>query len=174
MGIINKTEELLLSFTSELPHIICLSEHHLKDYEINTISLNQYILASQYSRKNFRQGGVCIFIRKNIQFSKINNMVNCKEKDLELCAIPLHLLNMCIVCVYRAPSGYFLYFLKNLEEFLNKLNRNSKNIIICEDVNINYIINNSYKEQLDSLMVSYGLYSILHFQLGLFITRLPQ
>jgi hypothetical protein len=30
-GIINKTKELLLSFTSELPHIICLSEHHLKD-----------------------------------------------------------------------------------------------------------------------------------------------
>jgi hypothetical protein len=53
-GIINKTEELLLSFTSELPHVICLSEHHLKDYEINTISLKEHILASQYSRKNFR------------------------------------------------------------------------------------------------------------------------
>jgi hypothetical protein len=68
-GIINKTAELLLSFTSELPYIICLSEHHLKDYEINTISLNQYILASQYSRKNFRQGGAFIFVRKNVQFS---------------------------------------------------------------------------------------------------------
>jgi hypothetical protein len=53
-GIINKTE-LLLSFTSELPHVICPSEHQLKDYEINTIALNEYILASQYSRNNFRQ-----------------------------------------------------------------------------------------------------------------------
>jgi hypothetical protein len=50
-GIINKTEELFLSFTSELLHIICLSEHHLKVYEINMVSLNQYILASQYSIK---------------------------------------------------------------------------------------------------------------------------
>lgn len=72
-GIINKTDELLLSFTSVLPHVICLSEHHLKDFEINTISLNQYILASEYCRKNFKQGGVCIFIQKSVQFSKINN-----------------------------------------------------------------------------------------------------
>jgi hypothetical protein len=70
-------------------------------------------------------------------------MVNGKEKNLQLCAIQLHLLNMCIVCVYRAPSGDFLYFIKNLKDFLNKLYRNSKNII-C-DVNINYFINNSYK-----------------------------
>jgi hypothetical protein len=69
--------------------------------------------------KDFTQGGVCIFIRKNVQFSKINNMVNCKEKGLELCAIQLNLLNthMCIVCVYRFPSGDFLYFIKNLERF---------------------------------------------------------
>jgi hypothetical protein len=78
-GILNKSEELLLSFTSELPHIICLSEYHLKDYEINMVSLNQYILASQYSRKNFRQGGVCTFMNKNVQFSNINNVANCKE-----------------------------------------------------------------------------------------------
>jgi hypothetical protein len=100
-------------------------------------------------------------------------MVNCKKKDLELCAIQLHLLNMCIVCVYRAPSGDFLYFIQNLEYFLNKLYRNSKNII-CGDVNINYFINNSYKQQLDSLMASYGYIALLHFQLGLVITRLAQ
>jgi hypothetical protein len=76
-------------------------------------------------------------------------MVNCKEKDLELCAIQLNLLSMCIVCVYTAPSGDFLYFIKYLEDFLNKLYRNSKNII-CGDANINYFINNSYKQQLNS------------------------
>jgi hypothetical protein len=65
-GIINKTDELLLSFTSEIPHIICLSEHHLKDFEINTVSLNQYVLASEYCRNNFKQGGVCIFVQKSV------------------------------------------------------------------------------------------------------------
>jgi hypothetical protein len=57
---------------------------------------------------------------------KSNNVPNCKEKDFELCAIQLISLNVCIVCVYRAPSGDFPYFLKNLEDFLNKLYRNLK------------------------------------------------
>jgi hypothetical protein len=70
-GINKKTDELLLSFTLELPHIICLSEHHLKDYEISAVSM-----------KNIRLGGVCIFVKENVQFSKINNTANCKEKDL--------------------------------------------------------------------------------------------
>jgi hypothetical protein len=90
-------------------------------------------------------------------------MTNCKEKDLELCAIQLISINMCIVCVYRAPSGDFIYFLKNLEDFLNKLYRNLKNIIICGDVNKNYLINNNYKQQLHSLLASYGLYSTITF-----------
>jgi hypothetical protein len=38
-GINNKIDELLLSFT-ELPHVICLSEHHLKEFEITIISLD--------------------------------------------------------------------------------------------------------------------------------------
>lgn len=30
--IINKIEELLFSFTTGLPHLVCLLEHHLKDH----------------------------------------------------------------------------------------------------------------------------------------------
>jgi hypothetical protein len=70
---------------------------------------------------------------------------------------------VCIVCAYRAPSGDFPYFLKNIENTLNKLYRNSKNIIICGNVNINYLTNNNYKQQLDSLLASYGLYSTVTF-----------
>jgi hypothetical protein len=85
------------------------------------------------------------------------------QRDLELCAIQLISLNVCIVCVYRAPSGDFPYFLKYMEDTFNKLYRNSKNIIICGDVNINYLTNNNYKQQLDSLLASYGLCSTVTF-----------
>jgi hypothetical protein len=56
-----------------------------------------------------------------------------------------------------------LIFLKNIEDILNKLYRDSKNIIICGVVNINYLTNNNYKQQLDSLLASYGLYSTITF-----------
>jgi hypothetical protein len=94
----------LLSFTPA--HIICLSEHHLKEFEINTISLEQYELANTYCRKKFKQGSVCIYVQKNIKLKNINNIVNHEEKDLELCGVHVNSLNMCIVCIYRAPTGF--------------------------------------------------------------------
>jgi endonuclease/exonuclease/phosphatase family metal-dependent hydrolase len=38
-----------------------------------------------------------------------------------------------------------------------------KNIIICGDVNINDLVNTNYKQQLSSLLASYGLYSTVTF-----------
>jgi hypothetical protein len=36
-------------------------------------------------------------------------------------------------------------------------------IIICDDININYLNDSSHKQQLDSLLASHGLYSIIQF-----------
>jgi hypothetical protein len=45
----------------------------------------------------------------------------CKEKDLEVFAVRLHLPahKICVIAIYRAPSGNFQYFLQNLNELLN-------------------------------------------------------
>jgi hypothetical protein len=98
----------------------------LKEFEITIISLDQHTLASKYCRTNFQQGGMCIYVRKSIQFTNIYNLVTCKEKDLELCGIQVHSLDMCIVCIYRAPTGDFYYFLENFDKILDKLFENSK------------------------------------------------
>jgi hypothetical protein len=36
-GLLGKTEELLSSLLFDPPHIICLTEHHLKDFGVNSI-----------------------------------------------------------------------------------------------------------------------------------------
>jgi hypothetical protein len=59
--------------------------------------------------------------------------------------------------------SYFSYFLSSLETILNQLYANSINIIICGDININYLNNTYNKLQLDSLLASYGLHSIVDF-----------
>jgi len=69
----------------------------------------------------------------------------------------------CILCVYRPPTGNFSYFLSSLESILNQLYTNSINIIICGDININYLDNTNSKLQLDSLLLSYDLYSMVDF-----------
>ena len=68
-----------------------------------------------------------------------------------------------ILCVYRPPTGNFSYFLSSLESVLNQTYSNSINIIICGDININYLDNTNNKLQLDILLASYELYSIVGF-----------
>ena len=68
-----------------------------------------------------------------------------------------------VLCVYRPPSGNVEYFLTSLEQILNQLHTNSTNIIICGDININYLDNTNNKRQLDALLASYGLYSLVVF-----------
>ena len=69
----------------------------------------------------------------------------------------------CVLCVYRPPTGNFSYFLSSLEAILNQLYTNYINIIICGDISINYLNNTNNKHQLDSLLASYILYSIVDF-----------
>lgn len=83
------------------------------------------------------------------------------EKDFEVCAVQLHLLSciVCIITIYTSPSGNFSYFLKNLEPILNSIYSNSIDLIISEDLNINYLNDNYTKQLLDSLLASHYLYS---------------
>ena len=45
----------------------------------------------------------------------------------------------------------------------NKIHHNFNDIILCGDFNINYYINSTLKQSLDSLITSYGLSSIVNF-----------
>jgi hypothetical protein len=81
-----------------------------------------------------KNGSVSIFVQHNMQF--------CIDQDIEVCAIKLHHCtnNICILTVYRAPTGNFLYFSNSLEAILNKIYTKSTNIILCGDININYLM----------------------------------
>ena len=52
-SVINKIDELYMHMQIDgiAPHLICLTEHHLKQPEINNFSLKGYKLASEFCRK---------------------------------------------------------------------------------------------------------------------------
>jgi hypothetical protein len=59
------------------------------------------------------------------------------------------------ITVYKVPSGYFPYFLSALRAILSKIYAKSINILLCGDININYLdIMGSNKLKLDSLLAS--------------------
>jgi hypothetical protein len=64
MRIKGKINEFMLQLLTEAPHLICLTEHHLKDYEIDVTPISNYKLGAKYCREKLKNGGVCIYIQK--------------------------------------------------------------------------------------------------------------
>ena len=73
------------------------------------------------------------------------------EKDVEICAVKLEIQTsvFCIIAVYRSPSGNFNLFLETIDIVLQFLYSPSLGIIICGDLNINYLVLNEQRKQLD-------------------------
>jgi len=120
-GLKNKIDELVLTIDSEMPHLICIMEHHLNYSEIVVASIPNYNLAAKYCRTSLKCGGVCIYMQKNLKYTNINLLKYCKEQDLETVAVNLKLFckNVIILCIYRSPGGNLVYFLDQLDSILN-------------------------------------------------------
>jgi exonuclease III len=110
-------------------------------------------------------GGVCMFIRKYFSFSVISIKEFCKDKELEACALRLYFLHfkVCIITVYRSPNGNFQYFVKGLENITNKIYKHDVQLIICGDININYLIESKEKQELNNTLNSYNPVSVINF-----------
>jgi hypothetical protein len=78
-------------------------------------------------------------------------------------SIGLNIDKLCILTIYRSPKGDFTNFLKRLDLILQKIYNNKCNIIICGDVNVNYLIDNNGRSQLDAVLHSYNLAGIFKF-----------
>jgi exonuclease III len=137
----------------------------LNEAELQLIHLTDYLLGAKYCRKTFLKGGVCIFVSKHLKYKIINTDEYNIDKDIETCAIQLDSIynKVCVLTIYRSPKGNFKNFLKQLDLILQKLYKNKHNIIICGDVNVNYLSDNRDKSQLNAVLHSYNLSSIVKF-----------
>jgi exonuclease III len=160
-----KTDEIWQTFESNLPQVLCFTEHHLKTYQIDNVFFQNYQLGATFCREKYKNGGVCIYVHETLRFSKINTHKFCQEKDIEFCAIKLHLCHsiVIILSIYRSPSGNFDNFFIKLEAFLNDIKAGPKNLIICGDFNIDFSSESTHKQLLNSLLATYGLSSTVQF-----------
>jgi len=164
-GLINKTDKLISSMFPVPPHILCLNEHHLKDTEINQINIERFKLCTAYCRKTMKKGGVCIFAQNGLICSKIDVKKYCSDQDIEICMINLQTIytRLHIMVVYRAPTGDFNVFLNRLDDLIKSIYKTKSNLIICGDINIDYLSENNRKKQLDSMLQTYNLTATVNF-----------
>jgi hypothetical protein len=132
MGFKGKIDELMIPLHNKAPSLICLTEHHLKDHEINAIHVKKYNLGSTFCIIKLKNGGLCIYIREELKFYAINLHKYCKEQDLEFAIqIKINEVKIIIFSIYRAPSDNFDYFTNKLDHVLNSFLKYNLEFIIC-------------------------------------------
>jgi exonuclease III len=172
-GLGSKSDELLCSIVSTNinPHLICLSEHHLTSQNLSFINIQNYVLESRYTPTSLRslhiclQGGVCIYVRSDLNFTTINVTQFCDEMNIEICAIKIttRKTNIIVLCIYRSPSGNFDHFVNTLDTALKSLYKSKLEFILCGDFNVNFLEDGVCKLQLALLMQSYNIFHTVEF-----------
>jgi hypothetical protein len=154
-----------MHFSDCVPQVLCFTEHHLKEFQINNTSINCYNLGAFYCSKTQKSGGVGIYVHDTLSCTPIDLAEYCNEQDFEACALKFKALNsvFCILCIYRPPAVNFGIFILRMESLLNKLYTNSINIIIYDDININYLKATNYKTKLNTLLATYNLHTVVNF-----------
>jgi len=117
MDMLNKTEELISFLYPDFPQVLCLTEHHLKPSEIDFMYMDQCKLGTKFCKKYFKNGQVSTFVHNTLQCININLDEFCNEQDNQACAVRIKIssLTICIISIYRPPTGNFLHFLYTLD-----------------------------------------------------------
>lgn len=140
--------------------IVMLSEHWLSYDETCFCKIDNYRLASSFSRSIYIHGGVCIFVRNDILFEKIDvlNEHN-MEKHIETCCIKLLKQKSIILCIYRSPCGDINIFKNNISAMLLILSEKFRTfkLVIGGDFNIDFNTESKLNQDMIELFSSFGL-----------------
>jgi len=156
----DKLSQLSNILYSELPHVIlvCITEHHLKDFEMDMMTIEYYKTGAKFCRHQYKNGAARTFVHESINFDSISTHHICKQKDLEICAVKLNLpkIKTVIITTYRSPNGNYNYFVRKSDSFINALYTKKMKFIICGEIYINYLHCHNRRQQLDMLLATYN------------------
>jgi len=134
--------------------------------EMNFLILESYNTGAQFCRASNGKGRrVVMYIHNSLKFTIIDLCKYSKEKDIEICGVKLNVSSSIayIITVNRSPVGNFNYFLQTLDKVLQSLYTSVSHIIICGDININYLIENNRKRRLDNMLLMHNLTGVVNF-----------
>lgn len=135
----NKIEELEHVLGNKYD-IACIVEHFLNHEEAKLYCLQNYYIASCYSRIQNKHGGAMILCKNKLLSKTVENIDTLSnEMNCEVAAVELDFLNCIIVTIYRPPSGDLYIFLDIIEQILIVTLNLNRYVIINGDFNFNFI-----------------------------------
>jgi hypothetical protein len=144
--------------------VITFTEHWLSDDETRFMQLANYQLIDFYCRKEKKGGGSCIYVhnahiaRQRDEFKTLNVDQHFECSIIELIEFNhVRIKNTIIMAIYRAPSGDFQLFLKNIDKVLSVLITENKYIFMLGDFNVDFKGSSNDLKELIHIMGSYNL-----------------
>nr|CAI5853961.1 unnamed protein product [Callosobruchus analis] len=140
--------------------ILAISEHHITNDELSNICFEGYKVTEYFSRTNHKNGGTAIIVRSTLEYNLANLSSLSVEGHSEICGInfTLDLRTVCIIVVYRPPSGDMNIFFETIVQALIKSSRQSDDIILCGDFNIDINKGDVNTKLLSDIFESFNLY----------------
>jgi hypothetical protein len=136
-GLINNKSDILQSISKLTPSILCLSETHVTDDIFDSeIEIKGFNMVHSKSHSK-HTGGVSIFVREDLSFEIICNIVNSPMWWISGVKIRTEKGFFRIFVVYRSPSFSASAFLSFFENWLAEYEDLSSKSIIVGDFNIN-------------------------------------
>ena len=112
---------MMLTVDGRHINILCLTEHWLKEDQLNVINIDQFKLVSKYCRISSTLGGSCIYVNNTIQCKEVPWFGNLgSDKVFELSVVELLEHHIILACIYRSPNSDFYEFLNKLEVLIVK------------------------------------------------------
>ena len=154
-GLVVKIDVIALSETWLIPN-----QHDLSDFNIDEYKM--YVM----SRNNKHGGGVCIYVREDLESEQIGIISKQIENCYESIFVNIKLQstrNVKIGCIYRAPNTDMELFndemLATLEFFKNN------NVYLCGDFNVDLLKYNEHQNSRNFIntMFSYGYYPMINY-----------
>lgn len=145
----------LLTQHSSMYDVIALTETWLRPGE--SYNIPNYLFISHPREANNRGGGVGIYIRKPLAYTKCSYLpaaTSCESLFVEID-------NVVYGVVYRPPQSHRKLFLKDLESIFSYLNDNHKNTVVVGDVNIDIL--GGICDDYQNLLNSYGFQNLISY-----------
>jgi exonuclease III len=125
----------------------------VKEDYLNLIQTDQYKLVNYFSRKKYAHG------TRTGELNYIQDLN--EEKEFEMLATELVDYGFIILCIYRPPDSNFQNFLKIFESIMQKTEPKKKEILMCGDWNLNFMLENKRTQEVKNLLESYNLTNIV-------------
>lgn len=166
----SRKESLEIVLEEIKPNIVVLTEHNMKQLELDRFNLSNFYITSSYSRSTTSGGGVVILSRgglnsKALALKKIEDLTDDKLFECCMAKYKFNKWSFVLVGVYRKPQLQNLEFLSRLDKLIELLSalKDVKDFVIAGDFNLNVLNCTPEIQHFKNILKSHSVHYLVDF-----------